>query len=200
MREIMTRRVFVLAGCVIAGAALAWPAAPRSAAAAVDPLAGYAPLDAGTLGQMRAGLWVGNLKLDFAVRLETVLRQAEELIALRTVLRLNEHADGFQSARTEVASSGPSGASSAEVAAETSGTPKAVELTLGPDITRMVHSITKNGAEAIVANTADGVTISHDVNLDITLPQFNVVTQNFLTRSRIARIARDAGLGGLVRP
>lgn len=188
-----TRRMLILASWLAVGPAVAVQSPP--AAAAVDPLDRFTPLAAEELSRLRAGLWVGTLKLDFAVRLETTLQRAEETFALRTTLRLNDQGDGFHSVHTEVASAPGGGA-----ALTSTAVPNGIEVQLGPDTTRIVHAITEKGVEAVIANTMDGVSIDNDLNLDITLPQFSGVTQTFLSRSRVSHIARDVGLYGLLRP
>lgn len=167
-----------------------------AATAPADPLASFAALDAGDLSRHRGGLSVGNLRLDFAIRLETTLQAAGEIIGLRTIVRLNDQADGIRSARTVVAHGGDTPGSGLT----TTDLPGGVSVNLGGNEAQILHQLGEHGIDAVIANTIDGATIASNLAIDITAPRFSGITQTFLSRSRIANIGRDVTLRSLVRP
>jgi len=184
---------------IVAGmaATMALPTAePMAATPPADPLSSFTALDAADLSRHRGGLSVGNLKLDFAIRLETTLQAAGEVVGLRTTVRLNDQADGIRSAQTVVA--GAADTSTSGLA--TSNLPGGVHVNLGGNEAQILHQLGEHGIDAVIANTIDGATIANNLAIDITAPRFSGITGTFLSRSRISNIGREAGLRGLGRP
>lgn len=163
----------------------------QAALASDDPFAGFAPLDRAELGEMRGGMVIGGIPVDFAVVIRTTVAGAIEQMGLQTTLTVNE-SGGIAGAQT--ASIG-GGSGSATLPASADG----LTTTLTDGATTIMHQVLKDQMTALVSNTTDGVVLNTSTEVNVTMPGFQQMAQTYYTQRHVSNINRDAVLVGLGR-
>jgi len=181
--------MITIATRLAAGAALLVAATPAFALQAGDPFADIAPIGRDFLRDMRGGMMIGGIPIDFAVVVSTTVQGATlPMSGLQTTLAIND-AGGIGAAHTT-----PIGAASTAVAA-TGG----FGLALPVGQTSIIQQVVRDQIQTLIANTAAGVAITHATTFDVTLPSFLNASRGFAANAMIARMGIDAAVAGVRR-
>lgn len=163
-----------------------------------DALSPYAALSEAALAELRGGMIVGAMHLDFVV---TISSQAQRLddaamggaaggFGLSTVLHLDDL--GRVASATNVVSGTPA----------TSTLPQAgqigdLEASVGDAQTQLIHQMGLHHLSMITRNTSDFTRIGQDTRIDLTARNLTALSQQVARNSLASRLGRTAGLAAL---
>lgn len=185
MRTTPTRLSFAMAATA---AILALPTGVAAALAAGDPFAGLDRIDHAEMADLRGGMMVGGIQMDFAVVIRTTVQGAGSPAGLETTLVVNDIGQLGNSITRAVggamAQSLPGGA---------------VTMVTEGGGTSITHQVTKDQVAALIANTASSRNILSSTEVNVTAPGFNTMAQGFSARTHAARMGYDSSLVGLGR-
>lgn len=165
------------------------PAAALAAMADYDPFAAMEPLGRSALGELRGGMMIGGIPVDFAVVIRTTVEGAMAPMALQTVLKVDD-AGGIGSTTTSA-----TGGGTAMTGAETDG----FSMSYGNGATSILHQVIKDQVQAMITNAQDNVSISHATSVDVTMPGFTQLSQNHASQAQVSRLGYEAAVVGLGR-
>lgn len=185
MRTRHIRRLFPLAATLLAVALPLGPALARIADA--DPFAGLDPVGRSEMGELRGGMMVGGIQVDFAVVVRTTVQGAGGPMGLQTTLTLND-AGGLASAITTAV-----GGAVLQQAAN------GLAMVLQGSGTSISHQVLGDSLATAIANRAGGVTISQSTDLNVTMPGFLATSRSYFAHSYVAKSGVDAAIVGLGR-
>lgn len=161
----------------------AWAAMPAD-----DPFAGLETIGRSELGELRGGMMVGGIEVNFAVVIRTTVTDASGPLGLQTTLTVGDAGQLAQAITTAVGAGGTL-------------TPGAngVGVTMQGDGTSITHKVIQDQIQSLIANSASGRTITQTTDVNVTAPGFNAISQNHVTQSHVARIGYDSAMVGLGR-
>lgn len=180
----MNRTCFAAAAALMAAAAL--PAA--AALAPDDPFTGLETVGRAELGDMRGGMMINGIPVDFAVVIRTTVEGALAANGLETTLTVND-AGGLAGATTQAIGS----------EATMTGGGLGVTMTLAGGGTSILHQVRNGQIQALVSNSADAMTISHQTQVNVTMPNINQLSQTYFAHAHASQLNRDSVFVGLGR-
>ncbi|HSV30099.1 MAG TPA: hypothetical protein VLL76_11090 [Candidatus Omnitrophota bacterium] len=183
----MTRLACLTAAAVIAATALpdhAYAMTPPG-----DPFADFETVGRAELGDLRGGMMINGIPVDFAVVIRTTVEGALAANGLQTTVAVNDQG-GIGAIST--AAIGADGAVAG-------GGPSGVTMTLNGGGTSILHQVIDGQVQAMIANTVDRATISHQTQVNVTMPGFNEMTRTYFAHSHANALSRDSVMVGLGR-
>lgn len=175
--------------CVTVAAALA--ALPNSAYARVgdnDPFAAFEALDNAQMGGLRGGMVIGGIPVDFAVVIRSTVEGALAANGLQTTIAVNDQGGVGSVNTTTIGTQG--------VASNTDG---GMSLSLDGGATAILHQVIDGQIQAMLANSADARNISHQTQINVTMPGFESMAQTHFAYSHTASRTSDALMVALGR-
>jgi hypothetical protein len=166
-------------------AAVAFAVPHMAQAAVADPFSGLPSLGSQELGSLRGGMTINGIPVDFAVTIRTAIDTAMNSAALETRLTFDD--SGHMSQTSSV-----TGTPNAVVSG-----PDTIGLMLAGGATRMIQEITDAQVRTLISNSASNVNITRATQLDVHMPGFMGVQQNWVAGLQAARIGVEAALLGL---
>ena len=165
--------------------------AAAALASSGDAFAGMSPLADSELGDMRGGFSFGGINFNFAVTIRSIVKDAmDNAFGMMTKLTLNNAGQVASSTTTVIGT--PS-----EVSTPSSGDGTPVQVSVGNEQTQLVHDIALDHLQAITTNTASGVSINQDVDVNVMMPGFKSAMAKFSKASIVNNIQRQIGVSGL---
>ena len=184
------RAAVMLAPAGLAAMMLAPAAATAAAIFDADPFNGQVPVPYGELRDLRGGMTIGGLSVDFAVVVSTTAQAAGQApIGLQTTLAIN-NAGGLGAVSTA-----PIGAAAQVAAAATAG--GGVSVTLANNATQIVQQVTRDQVLTLIGNAANGMTITQHTDMNVTLPGFLTLNRQYNVRNQVANQVMSAAVFGL---
>ncbi len=181
----MNRTRFALPAALVAAFAMPGVAAAR---ALDDPFTGLETVARAELGDMRGGMMVNGIPVNFAVIIQTTVQGALEANGLRTTLTVDD-AGGLAGASTQAV-----GSQAAMI-----GDGDGVSMTLADGGTSILHQVIDGHVQAVIANSADAVSISHQTQVNVTMPGFTQTAQTYFAHSHVSRLGLESAFVGLGR-
>jgi hypothetical protein len=175
--------------CIAAAALAAVLAGAGTAHAAMapDPLEGWEPIDRAELGEARGGMMINGIPINFALVMRSMVEGATTPHGLETIFTIND-VGGIGSATTTAI-----GDDTATLTRTANGG-FSLALPSGPTIT---HEALAGHITAMMHNSADGLTLTQQIDLNVELPGFTAAQQSWTALSRASRASLDAALSGL---
>jgi hypothetical protein len=175
--------------CLTAAAlAAALPNAAQARMADDDPFAGFETLDIAEMGGMRGGMMIGGIPVDFAVVIKTTVEGALAANGLQTTIAVNDQGGVGAVTTTTIGSQG--------VATNTEG---GMSLSLDGGATAILHQVVDGQVRAMLANTVDARSITHQTQINVTMPGFESMAQSHFAYSHTASRTSDALMVALGR-
>ena len=136
------------------------------------------------LADLRGGFVLGGLQMDFAVTVETMVRNATEASGLATFLKIADDGGIAQSQTTAIG--------------QGTELPTIIEnatlfSTMGQE-TKILHRVMGNQIESLTQNRASDLSISQSTNIDVTMPGFLRMMDDWRGNSLIDRLSADSAL------
>jgi hypothetical protein len=181
------RRTSALLLAVAATTALS-PSPARAAMIADDPFAGLHAIESAELGDLRGGMLVGGIEVNFAVVIRTTVSGAGGPLGLETTLTVGNAGQLAQAITTAVGAGGV-------VAPGTNG----VGMTLQGGGTSITHKVVQDQIQSLIANSASNRTVTQTTDVNVTVPDFNVMSQTRFSHTHAARVGYDSAMVGLGR-
>lgn len=147
------------------------------------PFEDQEPLGAAEMAEMRGGMVINGITMDFAIVIRSTVEGAVSQ-GLQTVLTVNGQG-GLASAVTTPIGTGL-----------TTNDGGGMTLTL-PAGTTIVHEVLDGHMQSLIANTSSGVTLNQSTEINVDLPGFTAQTQIWYSGSRAAQAGMEAALRGL---
>jgi len=186
-RRFPLRAAMMLAPVALASVMLA-PAAAATIEA--DPFNGQIPVSYGELRDLRGGMTIGGLSVDFAVVVSTTAQAAgQSPIGLQTTLAIN-NAGGLGAVSTA-----PIGAAAQVAAAATAG--GGVSVTLANNATQIIQQVTHDQVLTLIGNAANGMTITQHTDMNVTLPGFLTLNRQYNVQTQVANQVMSSAMFGL---
>jgi hypothetical protein len=153
-----------------------------------DPFVGLESLGHSELGELRGGMTVGGIEVNFAVVIRTTVTGASGPLGLQTTLTVGDAGQLAQAITTAVGVGGTliPGANGVGVTMQGNGT-------------SITHQVMQDQIQSLIANTASGRTVTQTTDVNVTAPNFNTMSQNHVAQSHVARIGYDSAMVGLGR-
>lgn len=172
------------AGLVFGVASLA-PSLAEAAISADDPFAGLASIGTSELGTLRGGMMIAGIPVDFAVTIRTAVGTAMNSAGLQTTLTVNDQ--GLMTSNSTV-----TGHPNAVTA-----TPDSVAMDLAGGATHVLQQVNQGQVQTLISNTADNVVISHSTQVDVHMPGFLALQQNWVAGAHAGRMGAEAAMFSL---
>lgn len=162
--------------------------AASAAIAEDDPFAGLDAVARTELGDMRGGMMINGIPVNFAVVIRTTVEGALAANGLQTTLTVDDAGN-------------LAGASSQAFGSQATVTDggNGVTMTLAGGGTSILHQVLDGQIQALVSNSANDVSISHQTQVNVTMPGFNQLTQTYFAHTRTSSMGREAAFVGLGR-
>ena len=165
-------------------------AQPAFAAINADPFAGMAPVGHSELGELRGGMMIDGLPVNFAVVVSTTVQSAiQPPIGLQTVLTIG--ANGGVASST----SSSTGNSIGTIATNSNG----LSLSMNNGSTEILQNIMHDQVQTLISNAANGMSISHSTAINVTIPGYINANNLYSSHQQAARIGVDSALSGIGR-
>lgn len=182
------------AASVLAAAAIFMPS-DSQARLADDPFAKLDAIGRADLGDLRGGMMINGIPVNFAIMIRTTVEGALAANGLQTTLTVND-AGGLAGMTTTALGTDLPVAAGAGAGA---GAGEGMSMTLNGGETAIMHQVLNGQIQALIANTMDEVTISHQTQINVTMPGFNEMTRTYSSLRQISSLGRDAVMVGLGR-
>lgn len=158
-----------------------------SSSFANDPFAGLESIGRADLGHMRGGMVINGIPVNFAVMIRTTVEGALAASGLQTMLTIDDTGGLAGMTTTALGSEFP-------VASD-----DGMMMTLGGGDTAILHRVIDGQIQSLIANTLDEVTISHQTQINVTMPGFNQMARTYTSHSHVSSLGREAAMVGLGR-
>lgn len=178
------------AASVLAAAAIFMPS-DSQARLADDPFAELDAIGRADLGHLRGGMMINGIPVNFAVMIRTTVEGALAANGLQTTLTVDDSGGLAGMTTTALAPGLDSGMP------VTAG--DGMAMTLNGGETAIMHQVLNGQIQALIANTMDEVTISHQTEINVTMPGFNQMTRTYSSLRQVSSLGRDAVMVGLGR-
>lgn len=152
-----------------------------------DPFAGLDSIGHADLGHLRGGMLVNGIPVNFAVTIRTTVEGALAASGLQTMLTIDDMG-------------GLAGMTTSALGADLATfTGDGVMMTLSGGDTAILHRVIDGQIQALIANTLDAVTISHQTELNVTMPGFEQMARTYSSHSHVSSLGRESVMAGLGR-
>jgi hypothetical protein len=179
---------------VALAAGLALPLAPAQAdTPSQQPFAAYDPLPENELGDLRGGMMIGGIAVDFAVVVRTTVAGATGPLGIQTTLAVND-AGGLAGAITTAL--GDAAANGATLSGTGGG---GLAMVLKGGGTTLMQQVINDQMQSLIANRSNNMAISHSTDLNVTMPGFQGLTQTWFSHAHAAHLGFDSATAGLGR-
>lgn len=166
--------------------------APGAARANVDdPFAGLEPVGRAELGELRGGMNIGGIEVNFAVVVRTMVEGSASPMGLETTLSVDDFGR-LGGAATRLVG----GIASDYFVGHGEG---GMQLSLDGGATTILHHILRNQLEAVVSNRMDNRNILNSTDVNVTMPGFSALSQAYFAQALTARMGRDSAMGSIGR-
>lgn len=172
--------------CLTAAALMA--ANPAFAAIDDDPFAEFQVLGNAQLGDYRGGMMISGIPVDFAVVIKTTVEGALAANGLQTTIAVNDQGGIGSIATTAIGTEG--------TATNNAG---GMSLSLDGGATAILHQVIDGQIQSLVANQADARAISHQTQINVTMPGFTSMAQTHFAYTHTASRTADALMAALGR-
>jgi hypothetical protein len=167
---------------------MAGPAIATPTFLGADAFAGLEPVCRAELGDLRGGMMIGGIPVNFAVVVRTTVENSlQSAMGLQTTLTIG--------ANGGIATSNTSSIGLPSVTTSGDG----LLLSLGNGATNILQRISQDQVQTLVGNAAKDLTITHSTAIDVTVPGLLNTSHAFSSHQQVARMGVDSALAGLGR-